>query len=183
VKRSMLVTALVATSGFAVFNSSYIWPKMNAGALGLGAYLLLVADPLSTRTRASMRRVCLAGGLAALAMLCHGGVVFGLIALAVLVCWPRLWVGWKQALAAVVVFVALLLPWTIWQRTVNPPGNALTKYALAGTFGFGEESISVVNTVRRAYEKLTFQGWVSSKVDAVRTVFGRWPILYDPHLE
>jgi hypothetical protein len=173
VKRSVLATALVATSGFALFNSTYIWPKMNAAALGLGAYLLLVAEPYATGIKPPLKRVCLAGGLAALAMLCHGGVVFGLAGLGAVLCWPRLWPGWKPSLAAFVVFVALLLPWTIWQRTVNPPGNALIKYALAGTFGFGEDSVSVLDTVKRTYQRLTFQAWLGAKFQAVETVWGR----------
>lgn len=60
VRRSVLATALVATSAFAVFNSTYIWPKMNAAALGLGAYLLLVAEPYATGLKPSLQRVCLA---------------------------------------------------------------------------------------------------------------------------
>ena len=174
VKHSVLAMALVATSAFAVFNSTYIWPKMNAAALGLGAYLLLVAEPYATRIKPSLQRVCVGGALAALGMLCHGGLIFGLIALALLLCWPRLWVGWKPALAGLVIFAGLLLPWAIWQRVVNPPGNALIKYALAGTYGFDENSVTVLDTVQRAYSKLTFRTWLVKKVEAVETVFGRY---------
>ena len=183
VRQSVLATALVAAAGFVVFNSTYIWPKMNSAALGLGAYLLFVGDPYSTRVKASLTSACVGAGMAGLAMLCHGGVVFGLIPLGLLLCRPRLWMGWKPTLASVVIFIGLLLPWTLWQHFVDPPGNALVKYALAGTFGFGESSVSVATTVTRAYSKLTFRGWVSSKVDGIETIFGRSPNVHNANLK
>lgn len=171
-RRTFLTLTLVASSAFAIFNSTYIWPKMNAAALALGAFVLLVQEPLTTGKKPSLRRTALGGGMLALAMLCHGGVIFGLAALALLLCRKRFFPGWKPAAAGALVFLATMLPWTIWQRAVDPPGNALTKYALAGTFGFGEDSLSVLDTVRRSYSKLTLHDWVAKKRDALGMIAG-----------
>jgi hypothetical protein len=71
--------------------------------------------------------------------------------------------------------LVILVPWGMWQRFEDPPGTALVKFALAGTFGVGEESRSVLRTVVDAYGQLTPRQWAQSRWRALRTLFGAEP--------
>src|SRR5262249_41665637 len=132
----MLATLLVGTMGFVVFNSTYVWPKMLAGALGLWAYLAVLE---ARRGPPGLARIlyAAAGALAGVAMMSHGGVVFGLAVFVLTAMWP---LGWSQVGRLVTLSVAalvIIVPWLLWQRFEDPPGTALVKFALAGTWGFG----------------------------------------------
>ena len=172
-----LAVLLMATGGFVVFNSTYIWPKMLAAALALGAYL--VYSEAASHEHAPLRAYGAAGALAGLAMMAHGGVVFGLIPV---FAYPLLHPNRRKLTALFAVGAAGLLviaPWLLWQRLVDPPGNALVKYAFAGTWGFGEEAKGVWQTVRDAYAPLTLSAWLRTREQAALTYFG----LFKPPLD
>jgi hypothetical protein len=66
----------------------------------------------------------------------------------------------------------VIAPWLLWQRLEDPPGNALVKFALAGTYGFEEETKGLVATVLDAYGGLSLQDWIQLRVEAVATFLG-----------
>ena len=65
------------------------------------------------------------------------------------------------------VVFAVLLPWSLWQHFVQPPGNTLVKLAFASTYGFNETDKSVLATIVDAYRELGFAGWLQIKRDAL----------------
>ena len=172
-----LAVLLIATAGFVVFNSTYIWPKMLAAALALGAYL--VYSEAANNEHAPLSTYGAAGALAGLALMAHGGVVFGLVPV---FAHPLLHPSRRKLTGLFAVGAAGLLviaPWLLWQRLVDPPGNALIKEAFAGTFGFGEEAKGVWQTVRDAYAPLTLSAWLRMRDQAALTYFG----LFKPPLD
>lgn len=170
--QARLLLLIGAVSGFVIFNESFVSPKLLAAGLALLAceYAGLWRSSRSPWTVAQAAGAALA---AALAYLSHGGVVFGL-----LVCGGfaaiRRWrdVPWRQTVVGGVIALGLLWPWTIWQQRENPPGNALAKYAFAGTFGFDEPQKGVWETVRERYGRLTLEEWTQSRLDRVEVVVG-----------
>jgi MFS family permease len=76
-RRSSYWLGIIGLSGFCFLNTIYTWPKMSAGAFACGAVYLWIAQS-SRPTKSSF---VIAGGLAALALLSHGGVAFAFIAL------------------------------------------------------------------------------------------------------
>ena len=62
----------------------------------------------------------------------------------------------------------LLGSWTIWQRAVDPPGNALVKVALAGTYGFDEPDKSVIATTIDAFRSIGLDGWLELRMSGLR---------------
>jgi hypothetical protein len=170
-RQASLVVIAVATTGLVVFNSVFIWPKMLAGAFALGAYLAHPAVADNGRAQAVVGEAAV-GLLIALALLSHGGVVFGLVPLFVVFALHRTADRIRGVVLPLVVAGVVLVPWLLWQRFEDPPGNALVKYALAGTYGFGEESKSLVATVRDVYSGLSLGSWLSLRGQAVLTLFG-----------
>lgn len=173
-KRTLMMTILVvALTPFAIFNSVYIWPKMLGAAFGLFAFIKLFEPEQYLDTLKHERfgsSLVVAALLSALAMLSHGGTAFGVIASVLVAFWYRRLPTLGIAAAAAAVGLVTLLPWAIWQHLEQPPGNALVKYALAGTFGFEQEGKGVIATIRDAYAPLTPASWLAVKYKAAQAL-------------
>lgn len=169
---------LVATSPFVMFNVVYIWPKICAGMYAILAFALLVQERGLSQTRVapvSATTAAIAGMAFGLSLMSHGGAVFGIVVLAG---WS-LWAGYLGSVRTMVsmIFAAVLivLPWSLWQHLVQPPGNALVKLAFAGTAGWGEEELGVAATIVRAYSSIDLSTWLTMKAQAFGTLFGVMP--------
>lgn len=162
----------VAVSGFVLFNSLYVWPKLLPAAfVVLLAGLLLTDEWRVARRRAAGGAVC---GLAAgLAMLGHEGSALALIPLALVVlAVPRRWPRRRWLAPAVGVLVLLMAPWVLYQRYVDPPGTSLTKAQLAGNISPGR---SVVSAIADAYEHVSPGKYWRGKLDDLSHVAGSEP--------
>jgi hypothetical protein len=167
-----LAVAMVAAclmSPLLLFNSGYIWPKLLAGAFGLGAAALLfdAASPVRRPLGQDTAGFVTAALLSALALQAHGGAMFALPPMIAIALWLRGWPTLRALLLSAAVCLAVLAPWMLYQHWVDPPGNALVKFAFAGTFGFGEEQMGVLATIRRAYSALTPESWLALKARAL----------------
>jgi len=176
-----LGTVLVALSSLAIFNTIYVWPKLIGGAFALTAFFLAWAvatrigpgEKLADGERPVLFAVL--GALAAFSLMCHGGTFFGLVVLG-------LWVAWRfrrdiavGAPIAAAAFLGIVIPWLAWQHFVEPPGNALAKFALAGTFGMKEHDIGLWQTIHRSYAGISFFDWLHMKRDAFSILAGLQP--------
>lgn len=155
---------------FFLFNSTYIWPKLLSAAFGLTAAAILLGLGSERRLRDDPWGLLAAAALSALALLTHGGSVFGVLAAIILAPCYRGLPSVRGALLAAIVGGGLLTPWMAWQHFVDPPGNALVKYAFAGTFGFGEESLGVLATIERSYARLGWENWAAGKWHGLQTL-------------
>ena len=96
---------------------------------------------------AAYRGLFSAAALAGFSLLAHGGTVWFFLGAIV---WGVFRMGLpplRRAVGALLVAAVVLTPWLMWQRLVDPPGNALVKYAFAGTFGFDEKDKGVLETI------------------------------------
>jgi hypothetical protein len=167
---SFIVIALAAT-GLVVFNSTYIWPKMLSGAFALAAYLAHGSAEADGPYDGPTGEVA-AGFLVALALLAHGGVIFGLVPLFVVFALRRRANRVRGLIVPVVVATVVIVPWLLWQQFEDAPGNALAKFALAGTFGFGEETKGLATTIREAYARLSLSDWLWLRWQGLLTLLG-----------
>ena len=167
-RRIVLALAMATLLPFCLFNSIYAWPKLLGGAFGLLAiWVLLLRD----RERAAQRGWVAAAALSALALLSHGGALFGILAMLLFALFVRGLPGLRTALACAAVVLALLGPWTAWQRLVQPPGNALVKQAFAGTLGWDDPpGMGVLATVQRSYARIDAATWLRMKVEGLRSL-------------
>lgn len=167
------IALIVGVTPFAIFNSVYIWPKMLGAAFGLVAFVLLF-EPAEYQNGRGYRKMgtsfLWAALLSGLALMCHGGTAFGIIAAIIVALLFRGLPSPGKALGAALIGASVLAPWALWQHFEQPPGNALIKYAFSGNFGFGEESKGVLSTIQDAYSKLTLSSWSTMKLDALRII-------------
>lgn len=167
---AVLAVVICTLTPFFLFNSTYIWPKLLSAAFGLAAAAILLGLGSERRLRDDPQGLIAAAALSALALLTHGGSVFGVLAAIALAPCYRGLPSLRGALLAAITGIGLLAPWMAWQHFVDPPGNALVKYAFAGTFGFGEESLGVLATIERNYTALGWAGWTANKWHGLQTL-------------
>ncbi|SDY48199.1 hypothetical protein [Herbiconiux ginsengi] len=127
-----LVLAAVVPS--TVVNTLFTWPKMLSAALVLTAFGFLFATRRA-QTGANWTFV-FAVVAAVFGVLAHGAAAFALPALVVVGLYALRGIGRRSAFAPIAVGasigLALYLPWIAYQRFVDPPGDRLLKWHLAG---------------------------------------------------
>ena len=159
----LAILFFISITPFAIFNSIYTWPKLLGAAFGvLGCCVYVHQRPGNRDTDEIPSWVYLAC-FTALSMLTHGSdfIFLGLFWVLV-VGLPR--GGWLRLVKGVALIALLLAKWWAWQRFVDPPGNALLKYALAGVTGFDEKHVGLITTVVREYSELTLSAWLDEKL-------------------
>lgn len=160
-----LVSDLVIVHGF------YVWPKLLPAAFLIAAAALLLA-PGWAELRRDWRWGSLFGGLVSLALLAHGASVFGLVPLAVFALAAGL-PDWRWLGAAAAVGAVLLLPWAGYQHFVEPPGNRLTKWMLAGVEPI--DGRGTLETIADSYREAGLDGALEDKWRNLETMTGGSP--------
>ena len=160
-KAMLLVMATVVFAGFTLENSFFVWPKL----LPVG-YLLVICAYLFTdryhEVRGSWRVGLVVGACTALAMLCHGGSAFGLFGIALTMLVIRRLPGLRFVAAVAVGAIVLMLPWSLYQKYFDPPGDRLLKMHLAGT-GDPHPEIKFSTLLIKKYKESGWHGTLENK--------------------
>lgn len=165
--RALVMTAALL-SGLTIVNGFFVWPKLLPAAMLLGA-AAMVLTPLWAELRRSLWAAALFAALCGLAMMGHGSSVFGVIPLLVIAALrgmpSRRWIG-----VAALVGIAVMAPWSAYQKYGDPPGNRLVKWTLAGVMEIDDRSTG--EAVADAYSEAGLGGAIHYKVENFRTMAG-----------
>jgi hypothetical protein len=160
VRQVLVVVLAMAATGVVFFNSIFVWPKMLAGALALAAFAILVSRSAADRWRgAGVLVAC----LAALSMLAHGGTAFAIIALAPFAYLFRRRITLRAFAACTGAALALYVPWSLFQRFIDPPGNRLLKWQIAGVVPIDKRGF--LQTLIQQYRSLSLHQLLINKWD------------------
>jgi hypothetical protein len=175
-RRAGLALLFVVLTGFALVNTAFAWPKMLSAALAVCAVTLGLFDRGSDGQPLTSGKAVLLGLAAALATLGHGGVAFTLLPFGLLLLMPRWFPGISRLAAAAAVYVAVVYPWSLYQRYYDPPGSKLVKLHLAGEKQEGDTATwqsdrPVWRNVLRAYRQLSAGEILDNKLANVKTLF------------
>lgn len=169
-KQQAVVMACSIFSGFFLFNSVYLWPKLLAAACTIFALALLLPSVYEAR-RPTGIEAGLAAGSAALGMLSHGGVVFTFPAIALmLVLRPKSNWGVRSLLIGCAIYLLLMAPWNAYQKLYDPPGDRLVKLHLAGMLEKEQQPKSSIQAILESYRKLTLPEILNHKWENVKTL-------------
>jgi len=172
VRRVLVVVLAMAATGAVFFNSIFVWPKMLAGALALAAFAILVSRSALDRWQgAGVLVAC----LATLSMLAHGGTAFAIIALAPFAYLFRRRITLRAFAACVGAALALYVPWSLYQRFIDPPGDRLLKWQLAGVVAIDKRGF--LQTLIQQYQSLSLHQLLINKWDNLATLVAN-PILW-----
>lgn len=168
-KALAMVTVLV--SDVAMLNGFFVWPKMLPAAMLL-AVAALVLTPLWDEVRKRTWGAVLVAALTGIAMMGHGGSVFAVIPLVVVAALRGL-PSWRWLGVGVLVGLCFMAPWTAYQKYVDPPGNHLLKYMLAGEPQLSEKGTG--EAIIDAYKEAGIGGALHNKGQNYVTMFGGGP--------
>jgi len=158
--RILVVVLATTLTGFVFVSTVYVWPKMLAGTFALAALAIVVS-----RNEADRR---LTGGVVAVAlvtlsMLAHGGTAFAVLALVPLAWRHRRLITVRACAACAAAAAAGYLPWTLYQHFVDPPGDRLLNWMLAGATLVSPQGF--LHTLVHQYGRLTLHGLLVNKGD------------------
>lgn len=169
--RSLAVAGMVAFTGFFFFNSIYVWPKLDAAAFAVLAFVEMFLVPASEPDEVLRERFRRGGAAAVAAWLLHGGVMFAFLGSAPLVLWA--WRRWKLWLLAGATFVAGAAPWLAYQHWYAPPANRLVKWHIGGVVPPDNRTVS--QTLRDQYRQVGWKGaWETRRHNLQMLENGLW---------
>ncbi len=174
-RAAALALAVTLFSGFVFVNTFFVWPKLLAAAflLALTAYLHEIERG---RVGTGIEAFWIAGSLGGFALLAHGGSAFGLLGLALpIVLVGRNWLNWRLLTKCAMVLVSIYIPWGVYQKLADPPGDRLLKMHLAGLEHPDERP--VFGTLISSYSHLGFSGVFHNKLANLDTLYGH-PLRY-----
>jgi len=130
-RRFRQVTGFLIFSGFLFYNSIYTWPKLLASAFILFV-LSILFDVMKANRALTNFEAALAGICLGLTLMSHPGAAFSLAVLGILLWRARRLFTRRQAAVALLIIASFYVPWSCYQKFVDPPGNRLLKIHLAG---------------------------------------------------
>jgi len=172
------VIVILICSGFFFYNSVYTWPKLLAAACIL-FLLSILLDVICSGRPATRFQMILAGVCLGLAMMAHPGSVFSLPALSVICLRYRRLFSVRETGLVLPVVLVFSLPWSAYQKFVDPPGNRLLKMHLAGEPSV--DSRSTWQGITDAYRSHSWREILQFKLSNLATLFGGEPLeVLDP---
>ena len=165
------VVFLAFVTSFFLFNTVYIWPKLLGATYALVAFGLLVN--LGEKPRRGPADLAFVAVAAALSYLAHGSNALVLVPMAIMYLPMILRRGFFEIVVASFAAFVCAAPWLWWQSFVQPGGNALIKFALTGDiYSTAHRGITMMTSIRTAYEHLGLAGWIANKRDGLVTLLG-----------
>ncbi len=169
----VIVCAFCIFSRFFLMHSFYVWPKLLSASFFIFA-LAALRFAEGKVDRCAPFDAGVAGAAIALALLSHGGVAFSAIALAIVLLVGRKLPPVRSLVAGAAMLLLFLLPWMLYQKLYDPPGNRLLKWHLAGAMSLDSRTFS--QTFIDAYSQPKPSQIVENKIENVKALFGPWDI-------
>ena len=168
-RAALLVVAGTVCWGFTLLNQFYVWPKLFPDS-----YLLALCAVVLTPQFAELRNSAAAGAVvglaAALAMLGHGGSIFGLAGIGLVLMVTGKFPGRRFAAVAAATAVFVYLPWAAFQHLYDPGGDGLVKLHIAGVEPRDPRGVGAATV--DAYSALSAQAVIDNKIANLDMVLG-----------
>jgi hypothetical protein len=172
-KPMALALATCIFSGFAFLNGFFTWPKLYpTGFLLIAVSYLLTGRYYQVRHRMTIG--AMVGSAAAFAILCHGGSILALMAIAAAMLLLRRFPGRRFLLGMAVAVLLLYTPWVLYQKLYDPPGDRLLRWHLAGVVS-PEPHGSFTSLLFNRYGELQSGELLQLKVSNFQNIAGNLP--------
>jgi hypothetical protein len=167
-KNKIYLILLLTFSSLLLVNSLFVWPKLISATYLMLCFIFLWSDQLDKA------RNFIIGASATLAMLSHGGAIFGL--LGIFLVWGFIAVRRgitkkiiNDCIAWGLVFIIIFLPWYLYGKYIDPNNGRLMTWHLAGLVGPSDLTFS--EALFKAYGNLTFSEWFKGRLDNLFFIF------------
>jgi hypothetical protein len=154
-------------SGFFMYHTLYLWPKVITIPMVVMCFVSLLKR--SDEDVIGFSRIAVGAAAGALAYLFHGGAAFSLLALGTMLLLKPYRPGLKQLAAGFVVFISVLMPWNMYTRFCDPPGNRLFNLHFAGHYE--SDNLSTLEAVVNGYSSLDLKTIARNKLTNFKIIF------------
>ena len=176
-KALALTVAMCFFTANTFVNGFYTWPKLYPAA-----YLFVAAGYLLTDRYHQVRRHAWAGAIVgiavAFAMLCHGGSMFAVLGIAGAMLVLRRFPGYRFTVALAGAAIILYVPWMLYQKLYDPPGDRLVKFHLTGIQAPRPRE-SLTQLLIASYRELGIPGTIDYKLSNFKTLAGDLSLYLD----
>jgi hypothetical protein len=169
---------IIGLSSLMVVHTLFVWPKLLSSAYLLILYLVTLT-PFRDRMSPLSVNSLIIGSSAAFAMLSHGGAIFALFAIALIYVLRQSYQVFNirnlkqfiiNHIAPLAIFVTIYTPWFLYQRFVDPPGDRLAKWHIAGMIEVNE--LTLFQALNIAYSNITLSEWMDGRIANLKIIFG-----------
>ncbi|MDC3063408.1 hypothetical protein OA253_02205 [Alphaproteobacteria bacterium] len=143
------ISLIFFSTPFFLINFHYSWPKMLACAFLLIALKALIDKEFK-----------IIGIASCLALMSHGSAIFMIMPI-VLYEIKNL----KIHIRNLITYISIILPWIIYQKFIDPPGDRLLKYQLAGEHNI--VGTSFLDTLIKSYSNLSLNQFFLNKFNNI----------------
>jgi hypothetical protein len=166
---ALVLASLIPTM---LVNTLFTWPKMMSAALVLTSIAFLFATRRANS--GATWTFVFAVVAAAFAVLAHGAAAFAIPALVIIGLYSLRGRGVRASFTPIALGatfgILLYLPWLAYQRFVDPPGDRLLKWHLAGVTTPTPDSFADVLVAQ--YSALPLHEAVTNRLEGLATIFG-----------
>ncbi len=163
----------VSLTSLIVVHTLFVWPKLLSLSFLLVGFYLLYQQGEFNKKFCVIRSIAI-GLTFSLAMLSHGGAVFAIVTLMIIYAVKgeinRLKTRILNGVLISFTFVLFYLPWLIYQKWIDPPGDRLVKWHLAGMID--ANNLSLVTSFKQAYQDMSLVQFIEIKIANLKTIFG-----------
>jgi hypothetical protein len=175
INQNAILSVLFVTmfSGLTLVHSIFTWPKMLPCFFLLIIFDMLLSDySLNTKNiyKYNFRIGLCIGGLAAFAFLSHGSSIFALIGIGFGFLLLKPLPSKSLIIGGVITTFFLISTWSAYQYFIDPPGNRLLKWHLAGVIPIDTRSLP--KAIFDSYSNISFITAWSFKIQNLNMVIG-----------
>lgn len=160
-KTTILAMATTFFTPLVIVNGSFVWPKLLPAALLCCAVAIHFQLARADSRRTQWLNGGLSGAACALAFLGHGSSAFAIMGIAGAALLISRYVGWHHLLAGSLVFLVCLVPWKYYQSEIDPPGDRLLKWHLAGVVPITNDSF--LETIQNSFSGISLNEWLEGR--------------------
>ena len=155
-------------NGFIFVHGLFVWPKLfSALYQGIAFYALY---QLWTEDIKKLSMYLLFATASVLAFLAHGGSIFYLLGLGILLLFTvRNWQTLRYLSIAFVTALILYLPWVLYQKLIDPPGDRLVKRHLAAYYDITPRS--ALDVIVNYYQNIRLEDWLTLRWQHFETIY------------
>ncbi|MEM6538278.1 MAG: hypothetical protein AAF668_11180 [Pseudomonadota bacterium] len=165
---TLITTVTFGFTPLVVIHGTFVWPKLLASAFLFAPFIIYFVRPFN-KIRDNTNLAIVAGVGGALSALAHGSSLFALLAMAVTALSFHRIASLKFVVAGIASAFTLLASWSFYQTIIDPPGNRLTKWHLAGVVPIDDRSLR--ETLRDEYRNISVTDAAERRIKNFSTAF------------
>ena len=169
-RAAALALAVALFSGFFLINAFYVWPKLLAAAYMLVFSALLLGKGTAREVKGNGVGAVVAGATLGFGLLAHGGSAFAVLGLILAMLVLRKRRNARNIALVALSSAVLYVPWVLYQKLYDPPGDRLLKWHLAGVINVDKRSFS--EDLKDSYARLTWPGILEVREVNARLILG-----------